>query len=135
MPIEQRRAEVYTQGALMNQSDIEVLEIDGVTIAVLDIEYDNLNEEQLAAAADRLLNLAKTIDPPKLVFDLSRTRFFASGFLGVIFRVWNRMKLRGGTVAMCCASGVCAEVLKVTNVEKLWGIYETQPEALEALNK
>ena len=119
----------------MNQSDIEVLEIDGVTIAVLGIEYDNLNEEQLATASDRLLNLAKTIDPPQLVFDLSRTRFFASGFLGVIFRVWNRMSVRGGSVAMCCASGVCSEVLKVTNVEKLWGIYETQPEALEALNK
>lgn len=119
----------------MNQSDIEVLEVDGVTIAVLGIEYDNLNEEQLTAASDRLLSLAKTIDPPKLVFDLSRTRFFASGFLGVIFRVWSRLTKRGGSVAMCCASGVCVDVLKVTNVEKLWGIYATQPEAIEALSK
>lgn len=63
----------------MNQSDIEVLEIDGVTIAVLGIEYDNLNEEQLTAASDKLLSLAKTIDPPHLVFDLSRTRFFCIG--------------------------------------------------------
>lgn len=117
----------------MNQSDIEVLEVDGVTIAVLGIEYDNLNEDQLAAASERLLSLAKTIDPPKLVFDLSRTRFFASGFLGIIFRVWNRLKLRNGSVAMCCAKGVCVDVLKVTNVEKLWGVYATQLEAIEAL--
>ncbi|MDA1248758.1 MAG: STAS domain-containing protein [Planctomycetota bacterium] len=118
----------------MKQSDIEVLEVDGVTIAVLGIEYDNLDEEHLTAASDRLLSLAKTIDPPKLVFDLSRTRFFASGFLGVVFRVWNRLSQRGGTIAMCCASGVCVDVLRVTNVEKLWGIYETQQEAIEALS-
>ncbi len=119
----------------MKQSDIEVLEVDGVTIAVLGIEYDNLNEEHLSAASDRLLSLAKTIDPPKLVFDLSRTRFFASGFLGVIFRVWNRLSQRGGSIAMCGASGVCVDVLRVTNVEKLWGIYETQQEAIEALSR
>ena len=35
---------------------------------------------------------------------------------------------------MCCASGVCVDVLRVTNVEKLWGIYETQQEAIEALS-
>ena len=119
----------------MNQSDIEVLEVDGVTIAVLGVEYDNLNEEQLAAASDRLLSLAKTIDPPQLVFDLSRTRFFASGFLGIVFRVWSRLTKRGGTISMCGVSGVCVDVLRVTNVEKLWGIYATQPEAIEALNQ
>ncbi|MBC8288961.1 MAG: STAS domain-containing protein [Planctomycetes bacterium] len=118
----------------MTHSDIEVLEQDGVMIAVLGIEYDNLNEDQLSAASDLLLTLAKSNEPARLLLDLSRTRFFGSGMLGVIFRVWNRVSTRGGSLAMCCAHGVVADVLKVTNVERLWNLYETQEDALKGLN-
>jgi len=119
----------------MTHSDIEVLEVDGVTIAVLGIEYDNLNEEQLTAASDLLLSLAKSIDPPRLLLDLSRTRFFGSEMLGVIFRVWNRISTHGGSMAMCCAHGVVLDVLKVTNVERLWTLYDTQEDGIKGLTE
>ena len=119
----------------MTESDIEVVEQDGATIAVLGTEYDNLDTDQLTAASAQLLKLAKDADPPNLVIDLSRTRYFASAFLGVLFRVWNRLKQRGGSMAMCGASDMCAEVLKVTNVEKLWGIYEERADAVSAVSK
>lgn len=90
----------------MTHSGIETLEVDGVTVAVLGIEHENLGGEKLTAASDLLLSLAKSIDPPRLLLDLSRTRFFGSGMLGVILRVWNRVSTRGGSMAMCCAHGV-----------------------------
>ena len=49
---------------------------------------ENLDEEKLTAVSDLLLSLAKSIDPPRLLLDLSLTRFFGSVMLGVIFRVW-----------------------------------------------
>lgn len=119
----------------MAHSGIETLEVDGVTIAVLGIEHENLNEEKLTAASDLLLSLAKSIDPPRLLLDLSRTRFFGSGMLGVIFRVWNRVSTRGGSMAMCCAHGVVLDVLKVTKVERLWTLYDTQDDGIKGLNE
>lgn len=121
-------------GIPMMQTQIEVLEKDGVTVAVLGTEYDNLDEEQLMVASDTLLSLAKSIDPPLLLLDLSQTRFFGSGMLGVIFRVWNRISTQAGFMAMCGANGVVADVLKVTNVEKLWKVFETQEEAVAHLS-
>jgi len=119
----------------MIKSDIEIRDENGTTIAILGVEYDNLTDGTLTAASETLLSVASSIDPPKLILDLSQTRFFASAFLGILFRVWNRLSHRGGTMAMCCASDVCADVLRVTNVEKLWGIYETRQEAIDALTQ
>ena len=119
----------------MTKSDIEIIEDGGATIAVLGTEYDNLNDDNLMAASETLLSLASRVEPPKLILDLSQTRFFASAFLGALFRVWNRLSHRGGSMAMCCPSEVCADVLRVTNVAKLWGIYQTRQEAIDALTK
>ena len=55
--------------------------------------------------------------------------------LGVIFRVWNRVSTRGGSMAMCCAHGVVLDVLKVTNVERLWTLYDTQEDGTKGLNE
>ena len=66
----------------MIKSDIEIREEGGATIAILGVEYDNLNDDELTAASKTLLGVASRIEPPKLILDLSQTRFFASAFLG-----------------------------------------------------
>ena len=117
----------------MAQSDIDVLTQDSVTVVVLGSEYDNLNEAQLEATSSRLLQIAKEIKPALLVVDMSRTTFFGSAFLGTLFRVWNRLKARDGKLAISHASGICADVLHVTHVHKLWRIFDSNDDAVDSL--
>ena len=96
--------------------------------------YENLNEEKLAAAFDLLLSLAKSADPPRLLRDLSRPRFFGPGMLGIIFRGWNRVSTRGVRWPCAVLTASC-DVLKVTKVERLWTLYDTQDDGIKGLNE
>jgi anti-sigma B factor antagonist len=117
----------------MSQSDLEQVKQNGITVVVLGEQYDNLDEPTLEAAAAELLEIAQSADPPLIVVDMSRTKFFGSAFLGTLFRVWRRLTKRKGKLAMCGASGPCADVLDVTQVNRLWNLYKTRDEAVDSL--
>lgn len=117
----------------MSKSDLEILINDGVTVIILGEQYDNLDEPALAAAAAELLEVAKSADPPLIVIDMARTKFFGSAFLGTLFRVWRRLTANGGNLSVCCAKGPCADVLTVTQVDRLWNLFDTRDAAVESL--
>ena len=118
----------------MSQSELEVLKQDGVTVIVLGAQYDNLDESALEAVTNELLEIVQQSEPALIVVDMSRTKFFGSAFLGALFRVWRRITTRKGKLAMCGATGLCAEVLDVTQVNRLWNLYMTRDEAINSLN-
>jgi len=118
----------------MADAELEVKKQAGVTVVVLGEEYDNLDEPTLNAAAEELLEIARTANPPRIVIDMHRTKFFGSSFLGTLFRMWRRLTTRQGKMAVCGATGVCAEVLNVTQVERLWNLYDSRDAAVEAIN-
>lgn len=117
----------------MSQSDLEVLNDNGVTVIVLGEQYDNLDEPALEAAASDLLEIAQSADPPLIVIDMSRTKFFGSAFLGTLFRVWRRLTTRNGKFCVSGAMGPCADVLSVTQVDRLWNLFDTREAAVESL--
>lgn len=117
----------------MAQSSLECVIQDGVTIVTLGESYDNLNDQVLDTDSEFLLETASTCDPPLLLLDMSKTRFFASEFLGRLFRVWQRLQKRKGQLAVCAASDLCAEVLTVTRVDTIWKIAPTREAAIERL--
>jgi anti-sigma B factor antagonist len=117
----------------MSQSDLEILEHDGVTVIVLGEQYDNLDQPVLEAASVELLEVARSVEPPIMIVDMGRTKFFGSAFLGTLFRVWRRLTTRGGNLSVCSATGPCADVLQVTQVDRLWDLFETREEAVESL--
>lgn len=117
----------------MAVSDLEVIDQDGVTVVVLGEEYDNLEEMTLEQASTHLLEIARAAEPPLLVIDMSRTRFFGSAFLGTLFRVWRRLTTRNGRMTVCGAGGVVAEVLDVTQASRLWTLHPTRDAAIADL--
>jgi anti-anti-sigma factor len=117
----------------MASSDLEVIEQDGVTVVVLGEEYDNLEEMVLERASKHLLEIAKSAEPPLILIDMTKTKFFGSAFLGTLFRVWRRLSARNGKMAVCCATGVVAEVLEVTQANRLWAQHDTREAAITDL--
>lgn len=114
-------------------SNVQLFFEDGVHIAVLGEEYDNLDTPSIDAAAKQLLELSQTATPPLVVVDMAATKFFGSAFLGILFRMWRRLNTRGGRLITCNASGICDQVLGVTQVDKLWPRVNSRAEAIQSL--
>ncbi len=117
----------------MTTSNVQFMLQDGVHVAVLGTEYDNLDTPAIEAAAKQLLDLAQSADPPLVVIDMTSTKFFGSAFLGILFRMWRRLTARGGRLVTCNASGICAQVLNVTQVDKLWPLCNSRASAIRSL--
>ncbi|VAX38436.1 hypothetical protein MNBD_PLANCTO02-1247 [hydrothermal vent metagenome] len=112
----------------------QISQHDHVTLVQLGDEYKNLDEHSLEDISTLLLDLAKSIDPPLMVLDLSHTKFFGSAFIELMFRTWNKIKVRdGGKFSISGLSKTCREVVDVTHIDRLWPVFETSEEAIESL--
>lgn len=107
---------------------------DGVTVLTLGPEYENLDDRLIDELQSSLMETVDRIEPPRLVVDLSHTKFFGSSFLEVLFRVWNRVKKRDGRFALCGLTPYCAEVIGVTHLDRVWDVQETRQKAVDSVN-
>lgn len=118
----------------MAEADPALRALDGVTVVALGQQYENLDEHLLEDLQHFLLETVDRIDPPRLVIDLSHTKFFGSAFIEVLFRVWNRIKRRDGRFALCGLTPYCAEVIGITHLDRIWNIVESQQQAVDRVN-
>ena len=103
-----------------------------VTVITLGQEFENLDEPSLEEIRGVILDASKDADPPLVVLDLSHVKFFGSSFIEVLFRIWNRANAQdGGKFGICGLTPYCKEVLEITHLDELWGIYETRAEAIQ----
>jgi len=108
---------------------------NGVTVIALGPEFENLDETLLDQVRDALLDVSVTSDPPRVVIDLSHTRFFGSSFIEVLFRLWTRLNARpGGKFAISGLTPYCADVLHITHLDTLWSVYPDRAAAIQALS-
>lgn len=91
-----------------------------VTVIAFDARFESLDEFTLDQVRDLVLEAAKAATPPKIVIDLSCTKFFGSSFIEVLFRIWNRVNGAGGKFALAGLTPYCHEVLQITHLDKLW---------------
>jgi len=110
-----------------------VIRQQGVTVIELDPSYHSLDDETLGEFGRSLLTEADQADPPRLLLDLSHTSYVGSGFIELLVRVWKRVKMRGGIMALCGLRPFCAEVLGVTRLDTIWPIYPHRSEAIAAI--
>lgn len=105
-----------------------------VTVISFGPQFETLDEFTLDQIRDFVLDAAKSANPPKVVIDLSYTKFFGSSFIEVLFRVWNRVNAAGGKFALAGLTSYCREVLEVTHLDKLWPLMPNEEEAVSAVS-
>ena len=109
----------------------------GVTTIGLGPDYENLNNSQeslLDELGEILIVTAHNAETPLVVIDLPYTMTFGSVFLGVLFRVWLRLKSRqSGRLGLCQVTPFCREVLQITHLDRIWEVFDTRDEAVRAL--
>lgn len=104
-----------------------------VTVITFGPQFETLDEFTLDQVRDFVLEAAKAANPPKVVIDLSHTKFFGSSFIEVLFRVWNRINGAGGKFALAGLTSYCREVLEITHLDKLWPLLPNESEAVSAI--
>jgi len=107
---------------------IEVVRENDVALLTFRPPNDALDDEAVEQVAGPLLRAAAA-DPPCMVLDLGHVTFFGSSFIELVFRVWKRLKERGGALVLCRLHPHCAEVLRVTKLDTLWTTCATCEEA------
>ena len=76
------------------------------------------------------------LDDPAIVhavIDLEHVAYFGTSMLEVMHAVWRRLRDRGGKLAICGASDVGREVLRISRFDTLWEIHETRRQAIDAV--
>jgi anti-sigma B factor antagonist len=120
---------------MSNEPTPRITQQNGVTIIELGPEYENLDENAIEGLRDPVLEAARTADPPRVVMDLSHTKFFGSAFIELLFRAYNRVNEReGGVFALSGLTEYCAEVIAVTHLDRLWKIYPSRNAAVRTLS-
>ncbi len=106
-----------------------------VTIVELGSAYDSLDDAALDELGDVLLTTATTVEPPRLVLDLSRTDFIGSLFIELLVRAWKRVTERGGSLVLCGAQPFCEEVLWISGLNTLWESHRNRDQAFKSLGR
>jgi anti-anti-sigma factor len=112
-----------------------VLKEGNVTVLELGPKCRMVEEGMLDSIGQDLLQATVAANPPLVIVDLSHTEFFGSGFIEVLFRVWNRIQQKqGGKLSLCGLQPYCREVLEVTHLDKLWPLHATRADAVKELS-
>ena len=94
---------------------------------------ENLQWSAVEQAAELVLGPLDSHRAPLVVFDLGHLQIFGSVFLALLLRCQKLVRTHGGEMVLCCLTPAARQLLQLTRVDSLWAIYETRPEALEAL--
>ena len=81
-------------------------------------------------------SLFRVLDEPTLknaIVDLEAVDYVDSVIISSILRVCTKTKQKGGKAVFCNASESMESVLKCIKIGKLWTLYTTRDEALQAL--
>ena len=113
----------------------KVFKHSGLTIAEVDSEYDSLAVAQLAELGSLLLDAAREADPPIMLLDLSETQYIGSSFLGLLTRVWKRLRDRHGRLALCDVNEICGDVLRASKLDTIWDVFADRATALKELGR
>lgn len=111
----------------------KIFKHSGLTIAEVDSEYDSLAVAQLEELGRLLLEAARQAEPPIMLLDLSETQYIGSSFLGVLMRVWKRLRDRHGRLALCDVNDVCGDVLRASKLDTIWDVFPDRATAVKEL--
>ena len=89
-------------------------------------DFDHTTADSLA------MDFQEIQDGTVVVVDLTKVNSVNSGVLGAILALSTRMRKTGGSFRLCGVNSQIMEVLKITQLVKLWQVAKDRTEALAA---
>src|SRR5262245_21335904 len=120
----------------MSQSDSTAFQIErhgDVTVIRPTADIESLRWDLIEQAADVVLQPIRREECPLVIVALEKVNYFGSVFLSLLLRCWKHVSTKGGTMVLCGVTKRARELLRVTALDTLWAIYDTEREAMESL--
>jgi anti-sigma B factor antagonist len=108
--------------------DVTIEQIAGVTVVVLpgkDLDAGNAGEFKSAIAPVLKAH-------SKMVFDLSQLRFIDSSGLGAFLSCLRQLSTKGGELKLCGLSNQVYQTFELVRMHRIFDIYGTKSEAVQA---
>lgn len=118
----------------MGSEEIFQMTRDGNTLIVAPrVNLAGMVFDTNASQMQRVYSAVDEDSVSNVIIDLHNTSYFGSDFIGVLLKVWRRVRSRDGGFAICHMSDNENEILAVCELDKLWKIYPTLDDAKAAM--
>lgn len=108
--------------------DMMIEQLAGVTVVVLPgNELDAANTEEFKSTIAPVLKAHS-----KMVFDLSQLRFIDSSGLGAFLSCLRQLSIKGGELKLCGMSNQVYQTFELVRMHRIFDIYGTKNEAVQA---
>jgi anti-anti-sigma factor len=114
-------------------SIFEVQRQGDTIIVVPTTDLRELDYQRIEEGAKDVLDLVNGSAFKNVVLDFQRTDYYGSTALGFFLKLWKRVRERNGHLAFCNVSAHEQEILRVTNLDRLWPICSSRSDALAAV--
>lgn len=116
-------------------SRVQVIFSTGETKGVLVIsptgDAISFRDMDVAAAVTEVVQQIGQLPDPRVVVDLSGSRYFGSIMIGAVSQFAERVRERGGVFAVCELSSDMKEVLHAMKLGDRWPTFDTQKAAVK----
>lgn len=96
-------------------------------------DCSSLDAEVLDQEFMEILECLRCEPNTECIIDLAQASYFGSTMLAGMIRLWRTMQAGTGRLALCNVSLIERDVLNVTRLDSVWGIYPTRAAAIAAL--
>lgn len=105
-----------------------------VVVVVPSPEVESMSDVLVEEASQLVLAPLKSKPPLGVIIDLSKVNYFGSMFITFLLRLHVQLKKQGdGEVVLAGVSDRIRELLRMTQLDTLWALYDSRAEALAAL--
>ena len=104
-----------------------------VAVIVPSPQVEDLPETLLQPAAEMVLAPLKEDPPNQIIVDLSSVSYFGSAFITFLLRCHHLLSARGSELVLAGVNPNIRELLRITNLDNHWALYDSVVEALNTL--
>lgn len=104
-----------------------------IAVIVPSPQIEHLPETLLEPAAQLVLAPLREDPPNQILVDLSDVRYFGSAFITFLLRCHHLVVERGSDLVLAGVNPNIRELLRITNLDNHWALYDSASEAIQTL--
>jgi len=95
------------------------------------VDDEIVDADRTIELGSALMNMVKEGEPTFLLLNFENVTFFSTGMMGELVKLNNRVRKKGGTVALCCMSTFLNEMFHIARLDRVFEIFDTEKEAID----
>jgi anti-anti-sigma factor len=105
-------------------------------VAIVNLQAKDLWDRlEIHRLSDELLKYMRDEQPTKLILDMSPIHRISSEAINALIRFRDQATARNAELRLCSLQSPVKEVLKITELDRLFHIYESLPEAFRGFSE